>query len=213
MHTQATGDSSDGPERGRSPTPGPKPARARAGGRSEHVRRAVGNACLSFLAEGRIDFTTVELAERAGVSRRTVYRWWPTHDDLLIEGLSMHVRQVSLPDTGAWESDVREFAHQIAQYAADPVEVATSALMASRRYPEFGELVLDQYRPVLATWQQLVERAVERGDASAQHSPEAVINTLVAPLFMAPMMMGRKATDEEVERTVGVVLAATGTAG
>ncbi|MDG3009760.1 TetR/AcrR family transcriptional regulator [Rhodococcus sp. D2-41] len=183
--------------------------RTRSGGRSEEVRRAVGRACLSFLAEGRIDFTTVELAERAGVTRKTVYRWWPTHKDLLIEGLSMHVRQMTPPDTGSWESDVREFAHLIAGYAADPVETATSALIASRRFPDFGDLVVEQYRPMREGWQRMVERAAERGDATTEHSPEAVVNALIAPLFLAPLMMGRKATDEEVERTVAIILSAT----
>lgn len=183
--------------------------RTRAGGRSEDVRRAVGDACLAFLAEGRVEFTTVELAERAGVSRKTIYRWWPTHTDVLVEGLSRHVRQVAPPDTGRWDTDVREFAHRIAAYAADPVEVATAAVMASHRHPEFERLVLDQYTLVREAWQQIVERAVRRGDASSEHSPEGVVNVLVSPLFMAPMMMGRKATDEEIERTVAIVLAAT----
>lgn len=32
---------------------------------------------------------------------------------------------------------------------------------------------------------------------------------LVAPLFLAPMMLGRQASDEQIERTVKIVLAAT----
>lgn len=183
--------------------------RTRAGGRSAKVRDAVGDACLSFLAEGRVDFTMVDVAERAGVSRKTLYRWWPTHEDVLVEGLSTHVRQVTPPDTGAWESDVREFAHLVATFAANPVEVATTALMASRQYPEFGNLVLAQYAPVLQEWQSMVVRAAERGEISAEHSPEAVINALVSPLFLAPMMMGHRASDEQIERTVKIVLAAT----
>ena len=194
------------------PSPGPpERVRTRSGGRSAKVRDAVGDACLAFLAEGRVDFTMVDVAERAGVSRKTLYRWWPTHEDVLVEGLSTHVRQVTPPDTGAWESDVREFAHLIATFAADPVEVATSSLMASRQFPEFSALVVAQYAPVMREWQRMAERAVGRGDISAEHTPEAVINALVAPLFLAPMMMGRRATDDEVERTVGIVLAATRT--
>ncbi|WP_241565974.1 TetR/AcrR family transcriptional regulator [Prescottella agglutinans] len=75
--------------------------RTRSGGRSEKVRVAVGEACLAFLAEGRLDFTTLEVAARAGVSRKTIYRWWPAHNDLLVEALAMHVRQVAPPDTGS----------------------------------------------------------------------------------------------------------------
>lgn len=173
------------------------------------MRIAVGEACLAFLAEGRLDFTTVEVAARAGVSRRTIYRWWPTHNDLLVEAVSMHVRQVTTPDTGAWESDVRAFAELIAEYAASPVEVASAALMASHRYPEFNKLVLEQYRPVLEAWQEMARRAIARGDANSDHSPEAMVNALAAPLFLAPMTLGRKASADEIARIVGMVLAAT----
>ncbi|MFD7383078.1 TetR/AcrR family transcriptional regulator [Streptomyces anulatus] len=104
-------------------------------------------------------FTTVDLAERAGVSRHTIYRWWPTHDDLLIEALSMHVRRVESPDTGSWESDVLTFAHSVASFAQDPVELATSRIMASGLYPEFNALVVDQYQPTLTAWRHIVARA------------------------------------------------------
>lgn len=183
--------------------------RTRAGGRSAKVRTAVGDACLSFLAEGRVDFTMVDVAERAGVSRKTLYRWWPSHQDVLVEGLSRHVRQVTPPDTGEWESDVRGFAHLVATFAAAPVEVATSSLMASRRYPEFSALVVEQYAPARREWHRMVHRAAERGEISAEHSAGAVIDLLVSPLFLAPLMLGRRATDTEVERTVLIVLSAT----
>lgn len=183
--------------------------RTRAGGRSAQVRAAVGDACLSFLAEGRVDFTMVDVAERAGVSRKTLYRWWPSHQDVLVEGLSRHVRQVTPPNTGAWEPDVRGFAHLVATFAAAPVEVATSSLMASRRYPEFSALVVAQYAPARREWQRMVDRATERGEISAEHLAEAVLDMLVSPLFLAPLMLGRRATDTEVERIVRMVLSAT----
>ena len=87
--------------------------------------------------------------------------------------------------------------------------MATTALIASRRYPEFGSLVLAQYEPAVQGWRRMVERATERGEISDEHSPEAVVNVLVAPLFLAPMMLGRQASDEQIERTVKIVLAAT----
>ncbi|WP_420880425.1 TetR/AcrR family transcriptional regulator C-terminal ligand-binding domain-containing protein [Rhodococcus sp. (in: high G+C Gram-positive bacteria)] len=173
------------------------------------MRRAVGEACLGFLAEGRLDFTTVEVAARAGVSRKTIYRWWPTHNDLLVEAVSMHVRQVNPPDTGSWATDVRAFAEMIAEYADSPVEVACASLMASRRYPEFNKLVLEQYRPVLDAWKEMAQRAIDRGEANSDHTPEAMVNALAAPLFMAPMTLGRRSSGDELERIVRVVLAAT----
>ena len=187
----------------------PARVRTRSGGRSERVRRAVGEAVLAFLAEGKIAFTTVEVAERAGVSRRTLYRWWPTHDDLLVEALSLHVRRVEPPDTGSWESDVRAFAHLVASFAADPVDLAMSGIMAGRRYPEFNALVVDQYRPILKAWWQMAARAAARGEAGDAHTPETVMTMLVSPLFLGPLMLGRRPSDAEIDKMVDLILAAT----
>src|SRR5689334_16773173 len=99
--------------------------RVRAGGRSERVRRQVGEACLALLAEGRTDFGPAEVASRSGVSRATVYRWWPAKADLLREALAVHTgRRIDPPDTGTWHGDVRALARRLATFFSDPAEVA-----------------------------------------------------------------------------------------
>lgn len=183
--------------------------RLRSGGRSEQVRLAVGCAVLDLLGEGEIDFTTVDVAERAGVSRGTIYRWWPRHADLLAEALDQHARTVEVPDTGAWRSDVHEFAHRIAAFAAAPVDLALARLIASGRYPELGEAVTRHFAPVMEAWRGMLTRAVARGDAHDRHSSATVINTLVAPLFLAPLTLGGPSDPEVIDRIVALVLDAT----
>jgi AcrR family transcriptional regulator len=183
--------------------------RQRTGGRSEQVREAVGRAVLDLLAEGRVDFTTVELAERAEVSRQTVYRWWPTYEDLLAEALGQHARRIEVPDTGRWDSDVRLFAHRVAAFAAEPVELAMASIMASGRAPDFNRAVIEHFSPVTSAWWEMVERAVERGEADPAHAPRAVLNVLMAPLFLGPLMNGHAVPEHEVDQVVDLVLAAT----
>ncbi len=189
--------------------PEPERQRVREGGRSERVRRAVGEAVLSILAEGRWQFSTVEVAERAEVSRRTIYRWWPTHDDLLIEAVDLHVLRVPLPSTGAWNDDVRTFAHALAAFAADPVEVATGALLASRLYPDFAAMVVDRYEPVLAAWRLMAARGRQSGEVNSDLDPDTIVNMLVSPLLMAPLMTGRPMRAADVDKAVDVIVAAT----
>src|SRR5689334_22719215 len=98
--------------------------RVRAGGRSERTRQKVGEACLALLAEGRTDLGPAEVAARAGVSRATVYRWWPTKTDLLREGLAAHTaRRIDPPDTGTWRGVVHALAQRLAAFFSDPAEV------------------------------------------------------------------------------------------
>lgn len=193
-----------------SPTAPPSaPTRRRSGGRSRQVRLAVGAAVLEILTEGTIDFTTVEVAERAGVSRRTIYRWWPTQADLLAEALEQHVGTVETPDTGSWAGDLRAFAHQVAAFAAAPVDLALTRIMATARHPELNEAILTHYAPVLLAWQEMLRRAVSRGEASERHAPDAVLNIVLAPLFLAPLTTGHAPAAAAVDQVVDLVLDAT----
>lgn len=185
------------------------PSRTRSGGRSEQIRLAVGAAVLGLLAEGRVDFTVTEVAERAGISRRTIYRWWPESGDLLAEALKQHVRAVAVPDSGNWASDAREFAHRIADFAAAPVDLALARVIASGHPSDLAAAVMAHYAPVLDSWNQMFKQALARGEVSRSHSPQTVISTLVAPLFLAPLMTGRAPSPDVVDRLVDLVLVAT----
>lgn len=183
--------------------------RQRAGGRSEQVRSAVGATVLELLSEGRTSFTTVEVAERAGVSRQTIYRWWPTHEALLTEALGQHARGIPAPDTGSWAGDLRAFAHAAAVFAAEPVELALARAMASGTAPELNRAVTTEFEPAAVAWQEMVARAVARGEASTAHLAPTVLNTLLAPLFLGPLMNGHPVPPARVDEVVDLVLAAT----
>ena len=186
------------------------PVRVRSGGRSEAVRAAVGEATLSFLAEGELGFTVVDVAARAGVGRRTVYRWWPTRDDLLVEALQTHVRRVpTMAGTGSWEQDLRELAHRLREFAADPVEMAIATIMAGARFPDFNRMVMDQWQPAIESWRQLVRDAIGRGEVAASCDPGTVINTLLAPIFFSPLTLRTPLGRAQVDALVDLLLAGT----
>jgi AcrR family transcriptional regulator len=180
--------------------------RVRAGGRSERIRQEVGDACLALLAEGRSDFGPAEVAARAGVSRATVYRWWPTKTDLVREGLAAHTaRRLDPPDTGTLRGDLSVLAGRLAAFFSDPAEVAMSAIMASGTAPDFDAVVLEQYEPVFDAWRVMIERARDRHDVRADVDTDAVLLALASPLVVIPLLFHRAPTDAEVERLVELV--------
>lgn len=183
--------------------------RQRSGGRSEQVRLAVGQTVLAMLSEGHFPFTTVEVAERSGVNRKTLYRWWPTQDRLLAEALNHHVRGVEVPDTGSWSTDLRLFAHRVAAFAANPVDLTMTRIMVSGLHPDLNHAVVAHFEPIMAEWHAMLERAVSRGEATDTHRPETVINAVVSPLFLAPLTTGLPAEDQTIDRLVELILDAT----
>ncbi|MEU0936302.1 TetR-like C-terminal domain-containing protein [Embleya sp. NPDC005971] len=183
--------------------------RVRSGGRSEKVRRAVAQAVLDLLAEGVVDFGPSEVAARADLNRKTIYRWWPTYDDLVREGLAAHSGAVEVPDTGSWAKDLRLLADRLAAFFAGPVEVSTSAIIAGRRNPELSTLILEHFEPIQESWRAVVTRAAARGEIDPTCTPEAVVNLLVSQLVLAPLLLGRASTGAEVDALVDLVLRAT----
>lgn len=186
------------------------PERTRAGGRSERVRRQVAVACLELLGEGIVEFGPAEVAQRSGVTRSTIYRWWPTKADLLREALTEHTAsRLDPPDTGTWAGDVHALAAQLAAFFSDPVEVSQNAIMAGGRNLDYDRIVLEHYAPLFAGWRGVVERARTRGELRDGVDADAVLLALSSPLLMVPLVFHRSLSDDEVRRHADLVLAGT----
>jgi AcrR family transcriptional regulator len=87
--------------------------RGRGRPRCEVARKRILEAALESLDEvGFANTTTDLIAERAGASKATIYRWWPTKAALLLEALRDVVAQeLPFPDTGDLKEDVRQQLH------------------------------------------------------------------------------------------------------
>ena len=85
-------------------------ARGRGRPRCEVTRKRILEAALESLDEFGFASTTTDLiAERAGASKATIYRWWPAKEALLLEALRDVVAQeLPFPDTGNLKEDIRQ---------------------------------------------------------------------------------------------------------
>ncbi|MBV8069960.1 MAG: TetR/AcrR family transcriptional regulator [Acidobacteriaceae bacterium] len=83
--------------------------RGRGRPRDELVRTRILAAALATLEElGFANATCDAIAERAGASKATIYRWWPNKAAVLIEAVREAVAQeLPFPDTGDVREDLR----------------------------------------------------------------------------------------------------------
>ncbi len=173
------------------------------------MREAVARACLELLVEGEIELAPATVALRAGVSRKTLYRWWPTRTDLLRNALALHTRRLEPPDTGSWAGDVRALVAQLAAFLGDPVERAQNAILASGLYPDFNRVMLDYYGPIQAGWRAIVERGVARGEVADDVDPDAVVSAIASPLLVITLLERRAPSARERRALERLVLRAT----
>src|SRR5258708_35331953 len=72
--------------------------------RSEGSRDAILTAATELLVEQGYAAVSIEkIAQRAGTGKQTIYRWWPSKGDVLLEALAHKAEgQIALPDEGTW---------------------------------------------------------------------------------------------------------------
>src|SRR5262245_22405845 len=85
-------------------------------GRSEHARQAVLEAADDLLVEKGFAAVTIEgIAAHAGVAKQTIYRWWNTKTDILLDAfLQDAAEDLTPPDHGDLGRDLRAYLRQLA---------------------------------------------------------------------------------------------------
>ncbi|WP_290060646.1 TetR/AcrR family transcriptional regulator, partial [Amycolatopsis solani] len=145
--------------------------------RSEQSRLAILAATLDLVAEAGYGTLTVEgIAARSGVGKQTIYRWWPSKADVLLDALATKADlQIPIPDEGSFRADLERFLGSTFELGEkEQVAETLRALMAQAQLdPEFGkrfrEDFLNRRREALGT---IVDRARARGGRPAGPPPE-----------------------------------------
>jgi AcrR family transcriptional regulator len=164
-------------------------ARPRGRPRSEKARASIlASAAELLLARGLADVTMDAVAERAGVSKATIYRWWPTKETLALEALYHEWAEARpLPrQTGSLRGDLLSLMRPWARLVAKrPYGRVIAALVTEARTdPAFAELYRDRFvEPRRAGARAVLRRAVERGELAADTDFEVAIDFLYGPLY------------------------------
>ncbi len=165
------------------------PPQRRGRPRSEKAREAILAAAAELLLARGLGAVSMDaVAEQAGVSKATIYRWWPTKETLALDALyhEWAAAGPSARETGSVRGDLlsllrpwvrlvgkrpygRVIAGLVAEAQADPV-------FAEQYRERFVEPRRAQARPIL-------ERAIERGELPAATEIELALDLLYGPLY------------------------------
>ena len=156
--------------------------------RSQKARLATLAATAQLVLErGDVRVSMDAVAEHAGVSKATIYRWWPSKEMLVLEALKDWVTfGVVERDTGTLRGDLlalvvswvreirrRPFGRLIASLVA---EAQANPEFASAYHAHFFNLRREPARAVF-------ERAMARGEAPQDLDVEAAIDFVFGPMY------------------------------
>jgi len=168
--------------------------------RSEESRQAILNAAAELVAEvGYAGLSIEGIAARSGTGKQTIYRWWPSKADVLLEALAEKADlHIPIPDEGSYAADLRAFLAASFALGRKPqvIEVLRALMAESQINPEFGERFragfLRRRRDALGV---LVDRALARGDLPPVPRA-ATIADLVFGLIWYRVLATREPIDE-----------------
>jgi AcrR family transcriptional regulator len=157
--------------------------------RSEKARLAIlESAAELLLAQGLSAVSMDAVAERAGVSKATIYRWWPTKETLALDALYNEWAEVRprARDTGTLRGDLMSLMRPWARLAGSrPYGRVIAALITEARTdPAFA----DEYRsrfvePRRDQARVVFRRAIDRGEIPADTKVEVALDLLYGPVY------------------------------
>lgn len=113
--------------------------------RSEDARLAILHAADDLLvSEGYAALTMKGIAEKAGVGRQTVYRWWSSKAEILLEASAADaIRELTVATTGTPDAVVTEFLEALLSFlTASDAGLAYRALLGEAQHdPQVAELL------------------------------------------------------------------------
>ena len=155
--------------------------------RSERARRAILRAANELLeGEGFAAVTVEAIAERAGVSKATVYRWWPNRAAVVMDGfLSTVSSEVPFPHTGHAREDIRIHMRRLAEAFSGKIGRTVAALIAEGQSdPELAEALRSRWLSVRrAEAREILELGIERGELREDLDLEVAVDVLYGPIY------------------------------
>jgi AcrR family transcriptional regulator len=158
---------------------------------------AVLEAADDLLVERGFAGVTVEgIAARAKVAKQTIYRWWPSKTDILLEALSADVDEYFTdPDRGDLAAELRHHLRQLATFlvATDAGAVWRALAGQAQHDPAVAERFRDQVTAKQRSRDRApLLRARERGELPADTDIDLAVDQLVGPVYYRALITGQE---------------------
>ncbi|MFD7320236.1 TetR/AcrR family transcriptional regulator [Streptomyces sp. NPDC059875] len=177
------------------------------------MRLAVLHAADDLLVERGFAALTIEgIAQRAGVAKQTIYRWWKSKVDILLDTLIDDAREALEwhPGHGSSEEELRAQLRRVADFFEEPAGQVLQALIGQAQLDAdtAGSLrdgfLREQRERDTAGLRALLARD---DDAAVDgRSVDHLVDVLLGPLYYRVLVSGKPIDKELVDATARLVL-------
>jgi AcrR family transcriptional regulator len=177
--------------------------------RDEDARARILQASLEALEDlGYPGVTCEAIAERAGASKATIYRWWPHKEAVMLEALRESVAQeLPFPDSGSLKEDIRiQLHHFVKLLTSSRGRVFKGLIAAAQSDPKVAAALLSIW---VLPRREFARRGIERygDDLRPGLDLGAVLDSLYGPLYYRLLIGHEPLTIEFADQVTELVWA------
>lgn len=175
--------------------------------RNIETQKAILSASYELLLESGFKAVTVDkIAERAKVSKATIYKWWPNKAAVVMDGFlsAAAAARLPVPDTGSALNDILIHATSLANFLISREGTIINELVGEG---QFDSKLAEEYRvryfqPRRLQAKQLLEKGIKRGELKENLDIELSIDLIYGPIFYRLLVTGEKLDDSYVHDLV-----------
>jgi len=179
------------------------PAKSVGRPRSEGCRQKVlAAADTLFTRDGLARMSVDAVAQQAGVSKATIYRWWPNKAAIVMEALlTSSEAEVYVPVSPFPEEDlIAKVRRTVALFRGPRGRIIASLVGQAQSDPEIAEAYRKHLLgPRRAATREAIERAVEAGIYRPDIDYDLAMDILFGPLYER-LLLGHAPLDDAFER-------------
>jgi len=169
------------------------------------------DAVRELFLEGGYPATTIEaVAERSGVAKTTIYRWWPNRPALVVDLLLQVAGEVAPPPTGGDPlRALRTELHMVAEAAdALPGRLLSALLGESQNDPQIRDtLIRGLFDPRRNATAKVIRQLQDRGELRKDIPALVALDLFFGPVFYRRFIRQESATPEFVRQIYQAALA------
>lgn len=150
-----------------------------------------------------------DVAERAGVNKTTIYRRWPTKNELVIEALrnSYDSEQHFIPDTGKLREDLIRYIQHFVKRIRDPIPRGAMVTLHNCTDPAIKPIADELISKARAAREEIIRRGIERGELPKDANPEILSDLFSAPILRRLLTFGESVKQSYIESVIDIVIA------
>lgn len=174
--------------------------------RNVEAQKSILAASYELLLENGFQAVTVDkIADRAGVSKATIYKWWPNKAAVIMDGfLNAATARLPVPDTGSASDDIVTHATNLTRFLTSREGAIITELLGEGQFDTgLAEAYRTRFfRPRRQEARSLLEKGIQIGELKKDLDVEICIDLIYGPIFYRLLVTGEPLDEHYVQTIV-----------